>query len=119
MISELASPGSRVMESARRGRLPRALSPTASLIQPHLNTIEQTSEPEFELLKGGPRCQLVGHLDHMRVLIRWQRAVEVAQRHVLRPAKSAGAEVIHRLLQNRGQHLMGESRIDIGRQRLH
>ena len=32
MSSELASPGSRALESARRGRLPRALSPAASLL---------------------------------------------------------------------------------------
>src|ERR1700758_2730284 len=103
MSSELASPGSRAMESARRGRPPRALSPTASLLQPHLHAVEKASKPEFELFKGGPRCQLVGQLDHMRVLLHWQRAIEIAQRHVLRRAEPAGTEVIHRLLQNRGQ----------------
>src|SRR5271166_1309406 len=94
------SPGSRTVESARRGRAARALPSATSLFQPQFHAVEQTSEPEFELLKGGPRCQLVGQLDHMRVLRGWQRAVEIAQRHVLRRAEAADTEVIHRLLQN-------------------
>src|SRR5579862_8014928 len=115
MNSELASPGSRE-RSDRRARLPRALSPTASLLQPHLNAVEKASEPEFELLRSGSRCQLVGQLNHMRVLRGWQRAVEVAQRHVLGRAKAAGPEVVHRLLQDRGQDLMSERSIDVRRQ---
>src|SRR5258708_39719359 len=119
MKSEPASPGSREMRSARRVRVrtPRA-APAASLLQPQLHTVEQAPEPEFELLRGGSRGQLVGQFHQMRVLLGWQRAVKVAQRQALRCAEASGPEIVHRRLQNRGQYLMGQRRVHVGRQLL-
>src|ERR1700757_2168417 len=105
MGSVSAFPGSREMRSA--------LPP-----QPQFHTVEQALQSEFELLLGGPRRQLVGQLDQMRVLPGRQRAVEVAQRQALRCAKASGAVIVHRFLQNRGKHLMGQRRVDVSRQGL-
>src|ERR1700716_2004296 len=118
MTSDPAPPGSRETRSARRIRVPRARPPTASLLEPPLHTVEQTRQPEFELLRGGSRRQLLGQRDQMRVLLGWQRAVKVAQRQALRCPKASGAEIVHRLLQNRSQHLMGHRRVDVSRQSL-
>src|SRR5487761_1407385 len=105
MNSGPASPGSRELRSAR-------------LLQPQPHAVEQAPQPEFELLGGGSRGQLVGQLDQVRVLHGRQRAVEAAQRQALRRSEASGAEIVHRLLQNRGQYLMGHRRVDVSRQRL-
>src|SRR5258708_39837045 len=105
MNSEPASPGSRGLRSALRRRVPgeglgpRVVPPDASLLQPQLNAVEKTPQPELELLRGGPRRQFVGQLDDMRVLLGWQRPVKLAQRQALRCAEPSGAEIVHRLLQ--------------------
>ena len=107
MNSERACPGSRQMRSARRLRGPRAGPASAGLLQPQLHTVEQTAQPELELLGGGTRRQLVGHFDQMRILLGWQRTIKVAQRQPLRCPKSSRAEIVHRLLQHRRQRQMG------------
>src|SRR5258708_37362844 len=98
MTSEPASPGSREMRSARRGGLHvrRAAPPATGLMQPQLHAVEQAPEPEFELLRGGSRGQLVGQFHQMRVLLGWQRAVKVAQRQALGCAEASGPEIVHR-----------------------
>src|SRR5260370_14057986 len=101
MNSEPASPGSREMRSARRIRVPRAGPPTASLLEPPLHTVEQTRQPEFELLRGGSRPQLLGQRDQMRVLLGSQPAVKIAPRPALRCPPASRAEIVHPPPQNR------------------
>src|SRR5260370_25565847 len=115
MNSEPASPGNRGLQSGSRARGPSPGSPSARLraLQLQLNAVEKAPEPEFELLGGGSRCQLVGQLDQVRVLLGWQRAVKVAQRQALGGPKPSGAEVVHRLLHDGGQHLLGRARVDV------
>src|SRR5690348_18498050 len=81
MNSAPASPGNRGLPSASRARGPSPGLPSTRLcpLQLQLNAVEKAPETEFELLRGGSRCQLVGQLDQVRVLLGWQRAVKIGR----------------------------------------